>query len=501
MAKLNETKIGKLRWDNSKRTRGGKVPQFQWMDDAEVGGLHLRIYPPKAYGISNKVFYLKYGSSVERKVYRIGTWGEWTLADARDEARRLRRAFYDLGVDPNRAKKERLRKAQACLTVKELCELYLEDRAPAWSDSYTASNRLHASRVVDALGAKYADSLTKDDVAPVFLDIKRKSPSQADLFKTFGRGCYRWGMDWKGLSGMPNPFVLERGNSSAKSKFKIHRIQRKRALRYKKGECGQLFDLLADFDKHSRSDGQEYLTIAKLFLLTAFRNEELRKARWEHLDHKLRTLRNADPKYGEIKAYTMPLTDMGYELLESLGEGNIRFRHGPIFPGQARDKNNNPKPLGSFERWTRLIRKDPRMPVDESCMNEAGQGGHIRIHDLRRSSITWLQQMGFTVEERGIFKGAKPSGVTEAVYSQADQEDIRLRCAQAIEDRIRDVENGDETSMFDTWKASKKVTDSPLWPRPRGSRTGGPGGSGTLTRTKGKRTWNTSKRATDSWRR
>ena len=163
------------------------MPQFQWMDDAEVGGLHLRIYPPKAYGISNKVFYLKYGSSVERKVYRIGTWGELTLADARDEARRLRTAFYDLGVDPNRAKKERLRKAQARFTVKELCELYLEDRAPAWSDSYTASNRLHASRVVDALGAKYADSLTKDDVAPVFLDIKRKSPSQAALKQPFPR--------------------------------------------------------------------------------------------------------------------------------------------------------------------------------------------------------------------------------------------------------------------------------------------------------------------------
>ncbi len=218
------------------------------------------------------------------------------------------------------------------------------------------------------------------------------------------------------------------------------------------GECGQLFDLLADFDNSSRSDGKNYLTIAKLFLLTGFRNKELRLARWEHVDHKLRTLRNVEPKGGKENAYTMPLTDMAYELLESLGEGHIRFRRGPIFPGQARDENGDLEPLVAFERWTRLIKKDPRMPVDES-------GRHITLHDLRRSSITFLQQMRFTVEERDIFKGAKSSGVTEAVYSQADQEDIRLRCSQAIEDRIKDVEAGDETSMFDRWWG-KKVAGS-----------------------------------------
>jgi hypothetical protein len=74
--------------------------------------------------------------------------------------------------------------------------------------------------------------------------------------------------------------------------------------------------------------------------------------------------------------------------------------------------------------------------------------------------------MSFTVEERTIFKGSKPSGLTEGTYSQADRVDIRLRCCEVIEARIRDIENGNETSMFDKktytmqWRTPKKASGS-----------------------------------------
>ena len=448
MAKLNDTNIGKLRWDASKRTQSGKVPQFQWESDTEIGGLHVRIYPPKANGQSSKVFYLKYG--VGRDIYRIGSWGEWTLEAARSEARKLRRNFYDHGVDPNKSKQNRIRDAKARLTVEQLVEAYQTANEGVWKDSYTANNNLHGRRLNDAVGPLFADELTKRDVLEVFDRIKEDSPSQADLFRKFGRGCYNWALDLGPLekfAGMPNPFVS--------SKFNIEAVKRARCLRYKLGECGQLFDLLADFDSQLRSkdNDKSYLIITKLLLLTGFRTAELRNARWEHIDHKRRTLRNFKPKYGEKNAYTMPLTDMGYELLESFGEGHIQFRKGPIFPGPKKDKDGVPKPITEFKHWTNTLRHDPRMPLDED-------GQWVNLHDLRRTSITWLQQMRFTVEERTLFKGSRPSGVTEAVYSQADQEDIRLRCAQAIEDRIKDVEAGEETSMFDAWRPVQTVAGS-----------------------------------------
>lgn len=454
MAKLNETKISKLKWDETKRTASGRVPLFQQHNDVEVGGLHIRIYPPKAgTGRSGKVFYVKFGSAVNRRSCRIGAWGEWTLADARDEARRIRKDFFDYGVNPMKAKKKRIHDAKARLTVEELTEAYLREKEPVWAGSYTRNNRLHAKRLMAACGAMYAEELTKDDVAPIFLRIKQDAPSQAHLFRVFGKGVFDWAVDWKRVPEMPNPFVLERGSSSAKSQYKIHHRARTRHLRYKMGEATRLFDLLEEYDSQSRPDAQSYLTIVKLYLLTGWRWTELRKARYEHIDHDQRTIRNVDPKGGERNAYTMPLTEMGYELLESLGEGHIRFRTGPIFPGQGRDEEGNLKPLTKWDGWQKVISKDERMPV---CPTE----GRITIHDLRRTSITWLQDMDITVEKRTIYKGSKPQGLTEGTYSHADRVDIRRWCVEAIEDRIRDIENGNEASMFDQWRVPKKAAGS-----------------------------------------
>jgi integrase len=461
MAKLNDTEISKLKWDETKRTASGRVPLFQHHNDVEVGGLHIRIYPPKAgTGRSGKVFYVKFGSAVNRSSYRIGAWGEWTLADARVEARRICKDFFDSGVNPIKAKQKRIHDAKGRLTVEELTGVYLREREPVWSGSYTRNNRLHAKRLVAACGAMYAEELTKDDVAPIFLRIKQDAPSQAYLFRAFGKVVFDWAVDWKRVPEMPNPFVLERGSSSAKSQYKIHHRARTRHLRYKMGEATQLFDLLKEYDSQSKPGVPSYLTIVKLYLLTGWRWTELREARYEDIDHVQRTIRNVDPKGGEHNAYTMPLTAMGYELLESLGGGHIRFRTGPIFPGRDRDEEGNLKPLTKWHSWYRVICKDARMPV---CPTE----GRITIHDLRRTSITWLQDMDFTVEERTIFKGSKPSGLTEGTYSQADRVDIRRRCCEAIEARIRDIENRNERSMFDQKGHIRLKTYTMQWRTPK----------------------------------
>ena len=84
------------------------------------------------------------------------------------------------------------------------------------------------------------------------------------------------------------------------------------------------------------------------------------------------------------------------------------------------------------------------------------------MHDLRRSAVTYLQAMSFTVEERAIFKGSKAFGLTEGSYSQVDRLGIRRRCCEAIEARIRDIENGNETSMFD-----QKKTYTMQWRTPK----------------------------------
>jgi hypothetical protein len=136
MATLTEDKIRRLKWDHSKRTRSGNIPKHQIHNDPDVKGHHVRLYPPKGNGKSGKLFYLAYGASMNRKFYRIGCWGDWTLEDARAEARKARKAFYGFGIDPTKARKKRTEEAKERLTVKLLTEKYIEDHAPSvWSVS------------------------------------------------------------------------------------------------------------------------------------------------------------------------------------------------------------------------------------------------------------------------------------------------------------------------------------------------------------------------------
>ena len=169
MARLTEDKIRKLRWDSAKRTKAGNVPKFQPHNDSEVGGLHIRLYAPKLNGQSSKTFYVQYGADVDRKAFKIGSWGEWTLEDARDKARKIRRDFFEHGIDPNQAKRKKIQQAGAKPTVKELVEKYLAAHpSPAvWSESY-AKNLLYISSNLTAVElGMLAEDLTKEDTPPI----------------------------------------------------------------------------------------------------------------------------------------------------------------------------------------------------------------------------------------------------------------------------------------------------------------------------------------------
>ena len=146
MATLTEAKIAKLKWDDSKRTRSGNVPKHQIHNDPDVSGHHIKLYPPKATGRSGKVFYLGYGPSTNRKFYKIGRWGDVTLEQARAEARKIRRELHRFGIDPNKARRARIRVAKRRLTGKQLVDEDFKERSPVSSNSYTDGNRGLAKR-------------------------------------------------------------------------------------------------------------------------------------------------------------------------------------------------------------------------------------------------------------------------------------------------------------------------------------------------------------------
>ena len=437
MARLTEDKIKRLKWDASKPSSSGR----QSHSDSEIKGFHIRVYRPKEDGTSTKAFYLAYGPATNRKFHKIGQWGhEWSLKDARERAGQVRKEYFSTGRDPNQVKQDMILSHSKRPTVNKLVADYLGEKKSVWKPKYMVNNERHAKVLAANVGASLADSITLDDAKKMFLAIKKKTPPSAKLFNGFCVGLYNWAMDHEKIPSMRNPFKLEL-SSGQKSPFTVPARPRERVCEHKKGEATQLLDML---ESHNHM-GIDYQNICKLYVLTGFRNRELRTANWEDVDMSERTLYNSSPKYWSEtndNSYKVYLCDTAYEILQGLGDGNIRFRKGPIFPPVNSSANGIAgKARTHWHRWDKNIANDPRMP---KCSDE----GHIKIHDLRRTATTWLQLMGESVDNVTIFKGSKTKGVTQHAYMHG-KEDIRKRCALMVEQCLQEVIAGNETTMFD----------------------------------------------------
>ena len=452
MANLTEAKIRKLSWDPSKGTTSGR----QIHSDGVVKGLQLRVLAPKANGRSTKVFYQAYGPSTNRKFYKVGEWGDITLEQARQTARKIRRDFYELGVDPNQARQQRLQTAQNRLTFTELIDAYFATKTPEWAPSTLRGSNAHRKRLVSRFGKMMADDLTQDHFAKLFIELKEEIPQQAKQLRIWGQALYKWAIGQKKVPQMDNPFTLYTTGKDQLSDPASN--TRKRHLDHKKGEATQLLDMLADYPLPKTIPAPEphptYQSVMKLFLLTGFRSHELKNLQWEHINVKERTILNLKPSAKGRKgnpAYKQYLTDMALEILEGLGTGHISFRKGPVFAGQK-----GTEPIAHWGSWERgKIIGDPRMPVadefDIDQLNPNEKRGHISIHDLRRSAVTWLQHVGKGEGERTLFKGGVPKGVTEATYSHA-RDSIRKSCCKLIEQILGEIEAGNEATMFEPYE-------------------------------------------------
>lgn len=137
----------------------GKTASFLW--DASCPSLGLRTAAPSAKkpgGAKSFIFQAKLNREVIR--ITIGRITDWSIPDARTEARRLM-ALVDSGQDPRQVKADALAAKQAereakaaeaaaqaakqlreSVTLGQIWEVYCADRSPLWSDLH---RRDHAS--------------------------------------------------------------------------------------------------------------------------------------------------------------------------------------------------------------------------------------------------------------------------------------------------------------------------------------------------------------------
>ena len=310
-------------------------------------GLGVRIYPS-----GKKAFVLRYRLRRRKHLMALGLYGtDLTLDEARDKARKERAKIRE-GINPLEEK----RSAGRGKTFRDLIEDFMSRHVEAQELKTGRAIRRRLERNIPAAWkSRSADAIEAWEIEALHQEIGKTRPYEANRLLENLRTMYRQAPRWKYIApSAPNP-------TDGIKKFKER--QRKRWVKPE-----ELPRLAQAIDQEPNIFTRAGLW---LLLLTGIRKTELLEARWEDVDWTRGTLRLPETKSGDEQFAT--LSGPALAVLQSIP----RLDNNPhILPGA--------KPGGHLvnigRRW-RVVREAAKVP-------------DVRLHDLRRTTGSWLSQAG-----------------------------------------------------------------------------------------------------------
>jgi integrase len=358
----------------------------------ETRGFGLRVYPS-----GRKIFFVQVRVNGRTRKDTIGPYGAFTVDQARlraeDVIRDARR-----GVDPTQAK----RKARSQLTVKELCEAYLEAAEAglvltrfkrAKSKSTVAIDRGRVSRhIAPTIGNVPASSLIQSDVQRMLDQIAKGKTAGVFKGKLRGKarvtggpgagarvvellgGIYSWASA-RGMISSPNP---AHGISTAKSqpKDRILSAQELAAL-------GRSIDT-------AMTQRPAAASALKLIALTGLRRQEAVRLSWHEVDQAHSCLRLQNTKTGRsVRAIGKDALDVLVKI--------PRQKSDFVFPAAGGQKPSELK------------------NAIADIFNQAGLHD-ARAHDLRRTFASLAADLSYSDATIGELLGHARRSVTAQHY-------------------------------------------------------------------------------------
>jgi len=338
-----------------------------------------------------KAFILRYvAAGIERRL-TIGTYPTWSVAAAREEAKRLRQEV-DRGRDPLAA---RVAEREAP-TVGELCDRYLEEHAPrkrTGNEDEATIRRI----VGPELGRRKVADVTFADIDRLHRRVTRE------------RGAY---MANRALALISKMFSLAirwemRSDNPARG---VERNPEERRYRYLcSDELRRLFEALA---AHS---SQPAANAVRLLLLTGARRGEVLNAIWEQFDLETGIWTKPSSHTKQKREHRVPLSAPARQLLVEMQESAGPRSRQPsryLFPARRGDG-----PMVDIKSsWAAICRA-------------AGLQG-VRVHDLRHTYASVLANAGLSLQVIGAWRGPTHPGTT-ARYAHLFDDPLRAATDRA----------------------------------------------------------------------
>jgi integrase len=341
---------------------GPKGDEENWIWDADVRGLFLRVYTT-----GRKSFALKYRVGRRQRILTLGPVGApWTIELARRRAREILVAIAN-GVDPQ---VERVA-ARDALTIAEIIDLYLSegpiDKPTKRTSTWVVDRSNLDCHVRPMIGRRVANEVTQRDCAELQRAIAMGKTKADVRTKPRGRAIVSGGPGTAArtmvtLAAMLN-WAVKRGFMVSNPAKGVPRLKSDRVDRFlSQEEFARLFRALKDAEREN-AIAPSHAAIIRLLAFTGARKSEILGLRWEEIDLQRSAIVLASSR-SKTGAKRIPLPAQAIDILTALPR-EMAY----VFP-----------PL-------KLCSADHTVGLQKAWDKDRARSGlsGVRLHDLRHS--------------------------------------------------------------------------------------------------------------------
>jgi integrase len=358
--------------------------------DGEVKGFGVRVTAAGA-----RAFVVNYTIAGRERRLTVGAYPTWSVAAARDEAKRLRQDI-DRGIDPLGAREAE----RGAPTVGDLCDKYLSDHAFKKRTGADDESMIRRS-VRPELGNRKVASIEFADIDRLHRKVtKDRGPYSANRLLALLSKMFALSIRWQ-----------MRTDNPAKG---VERNPEERRYRYLDlDELRRLTEALA------AHPNQVAANAVRLLLLTGARRGEVLSATWDQLDLGEGRWIKPSSHTKQKREHRVPLSAPARMLLTDIKAEAER---------RAKEKGKEPSPFVFPAR----VGGGPMVEVKSAwaaLCKAAGLHG-VRVHDLRHTYASVLASAGLSLPVIGALLGhAEPS--TTARYAHLFDDPLRSATERA----------------------------------------------------------------------
>ncbi len=357
--------------------------EIHW--DSEVIGFGCRVTSGGA-----KSFIVNYRASGRERRLTIGSYPDWSVAAAREQAKKVK-AEVDLGGDPMAERHE----DRACRTVAELAEEFLTKYAAVHKrPTSVQEDKDLLKHILPKLGKIKLNALKARDIEKFHIGMK-ETPVRANRAFALLRKMLSQAITWKYI------------DENVAVGIKLFDEQpRNRFLSAE--ELARISAELANADNSPRSDFRQSANAIRLIMLTGARRGEVLGASWSQLDLDAGVWTKPSSHVKQKREHRVPLSQEAIDILKSIKS----ISEGPyVFPGR-----NTTQAQGSISRFWYGV-------CDRSKVEDC------HIHDLRHTFASILVSSGLSLPIIGALLGHTEAKTTQR-YSHLMDSPLREATAR-----------------------------------------------------------------------